>query len=204
MSMDGLEEAINYYIPRMDGWSTPEKCYKLARLIKDHKVQTSVELGIFGGRALISMAFAHRHTGGDTFGCDPWCAHASLEGQNALANDDYWANIDYYNIYKSFIHHVVMHNLLDHCRWDRIKSEIAVRLFDDESIGLLHQDSNHSEQVSCDEIERWDRKISPNGWWIMDDTHWETTKKAQNLLLDKGYEEIEDHKEWKVYRKTIK
>ena len=34
MERDILQIAIEDYIPKMDGWSTPEKCYEMARLIK--------------------------------------------------------------------------------------------------------------------------------------------------------------------------
>ena len=189
MSEDILEAAISEYIPKMDGWSTPEKCYAMARLIKENSIQTSVELGIFGGRSLISMAFAHRHTGGATWGFDPWTASASLDGDNDPAN------------YESFVHHILIHNLLDHCHWGRYKSDLAVNIFDDSSIGLLHQDSNHSEKVSCDEVERWNKKIISGGYWVMDDTNWPTTRKAQGLLLEKGYNEVRDMEEWKVFQK---
>jgi len=54
--LEQTQEAINHYIPTLLGWSTTEKCYEMARLIEDNKVQTSVELGIFAGRGFIINA----------------------------------------------------------------------------------------------------------------------------------------------------
>jgi len=84
-----------------------------------------------------------------------------------------------------------------------MKSSDAVKIFDDHSIDFLHQDSNHSEEISCMEVELYHNKVKPGGTWVFDDTNWPTTKKAQDLLVSKGYTEVYDSGEWKVYlRKT--
>jgi hypothetical protein len=83
----------------------------------------------------------------------------------------------------------------------RKKSAEAVLDFEDGSLDLVHQDSNHSEQISCDEVERWTPKLKVGGFWIADDTNWPTTQKAQKLLVEKGYTELYDSGSWKVYRK---
>jgi hypothetical protein len=70
-----------------------------------------------------------------------------------------------------------------------------------ESIDFLHQDSNHSEEISCEEVELYHSKVKPDGIWCFDDTDWSTTKKAQQLLLTKGYTEVYNAVSWKIYRK---
>ena len=83
----------------------------------------------------------------------------------------------------------------------RMKSVDAISMFKDESIDFLHQDSNHSEKISCEEVELYYNKVKKNGIWVFDDTNWETTKKAQNLLINYGYKEIYDSGTWKVYQR---
>ena len=66
----------------------------------------------------------------------------------------------------------------------------------------MHQDSNHSEKISCNEVELYKNKLKTNGIWVMDDTNWDTTKKAQILLVSYNFEELYDSGDWKVYKKN--
>ena len=74
---------------------------------------------------------------------------------------------------------------------------------------MLHQDGNHSEEMSCLDIELWSNKIKKKGYWLMDDTNWPTTQKAQKLIITKGFIEIDvdngfgkiEGREWKLYQK---
>jgi hypothetical protein len=45
-------------------------------------------------------------------------------------------------------------------------------------------------------------KVKKNGFWVFDDTNWETTQKAQKLLESYGYKEIYDSGSWKIYKRT--
>jgi hypothetical protein len=82
-----------------------------------------------------------------------------------------------------------------------MKSREACELFDEACFDVIHQDGNHSEAVSCEEVEMWCDKLVDGGWWIMDDVNWESTTKAQHLLVSKGFVEIEHHGGWAVYQK---
>ena len=83
----------------------------------------------------------------------------------------------------------------------REKSEEAVLFFSNDSLDFIHQDSNHSEKISCDEVERWLPKLKVGGFWIADDTNWDTTRVAQQRLTMNGCEEIYDSGSWKIYKK---
>jgi hypothetical protein len=39
------------------------------------------------------------------------------------------------------------------------------------------------------------------GYWVMDDTNWPSTTKAQQRILELGFKELEDHGEWKLFQK---
>ena len=84
----------------------------------------------------------------------------------------------------------------------RARSHDVVNTYADESIDLLHQDSNHSEEVSVAEVRAWLPKLKPGGWWISDDTDWPTMRVAQWLLREGGCERVEDHTQWAIYRKA--
>jgi len=162
----------------------------------------SVELGVFGGRGTISLAIGHEASGhGYVAAVDPWTKAASLEGANAPENDEWWGRLDHDAIYQSFRKALVDARVEPWCRIVRQRSDAAVNTFDDGSVALLHQDSNHSEQVSSAEVDLWTPKLQRGGFWIADDTDWATTAKAQHLLLAKGFTVVEDHTSWKVFRK---
>lgn len=200
--MDALFQRIKESIPKMEGWCTPEKGCALAKAIVDTKAELSVELGVFGGRGIISMAMAHEAIGkGVAWGFDPWTKEAALEGENIAGNDEWWGKLDLEGIYRGFVDHILAHELMKTCYWARLKSQDAVKLFKDDSIDLLHADSNHSEKVSCDEVFRWSSKVKDGGYWFADDIDWPTTKKAQKMLRENGFKLIEDHKKWAIYRK---
>lgn len=188
--------------PKTDGWASDEKAVRMAQIVNESESKISVELGVYGGRGVIAMAMAHQAIGeGVAWGFDPWSKEAALEGENDKANDEWWAKIDLEAIYRVFVEKVHSHALLPWLYWARLKSAQAVTLFEDKSISVIHADSNHSEKVSCDEVERWTPKLKPGGFWFADDIDWATTKRSQGLLLTKGMVLIEDHKSWALYQK---
>jgi hypothetical protein len=134
-------------------------------------------------------------------GIDPWEVRASLEGVNAAANDEWWSSVDHDAIYEHFLTALLRNGVARYCRIMRERSDTAVRLFADGSVSVLHQDGNHSEAVSAAEVEIWTPKLGPGGYWVADDTDWATTQLSQRLLGERGFELLEDHGGWRVYRK---
>lgn len=195
---------VDLNLEAMHGWTTPEKAKRIIQAIYECDAQTSCEVGTFAGRGTLSMAMAHKGKGsGRVWGIDPWLAEACTEGHNDPANDEWWrTKIDYPEIYKTFVNHVIAHELLPFCSWHRWKSSEVVSFFKDNSIDVLIIDGNHSEEVSCKDVEEWTPKVSPRGYLFLDDTDWPTTKAAQDLILTKGFAEIENYVKWKVYQKA--
>ena len=193
---------IEAALPPLDGWTTVEKGVRLAELVYGTRAEVSAEIGVFGGRGTIAMAFGHRAAGtGVVTAIDPWKAAASLEGENAPENDEWWGKIDHEEIFRRFVKALQSAGVADRCRILRQRSDEAVGSFADGEIAVLHQDGNHSEKVSCDEVLRWSQKVKPGGFWVADDTDWPTTQRAQALLLEQGFALVEDHGAWRVYRK---
>ena len=181
------------------GWCTPEKALKIVEVVLTHNPKVCVELGVFGGRSLLPIAVAAGEEA-TVIGVDAWAALASLEGTNNKANDDWWKTIDYDHFFKYTRQLLDSHGCQSTQLW-RDKSVNVSHKFADTSINLLHQDSNHSEEVSCAEVELYWNKVSPGGIWIFDDTNWPTTHKAQTLLESKGYACLHDSGSWKLYQR---
>lgn len=203
MSRISVEAVIEQELPTMPGWCTPEKGKRMAWYARG--AELCVELGVFGGRSLVALALTLADQGfGRADGIDPFTASASLEGSNDPANDEWWSKLNYEDIARSARETLQRLNLSpNYAQIIRMRSRDVVGLYEDGSIDVLHQDSNHSEEVSSEEVELWTPKMAPEGYWIFDDTNWPTTKKAQNALMGLGFVELEDHGDWKVYRKGI-
>ncbi len=200
MSLEEVHAAIASTLLQIPGWCVVEKGQRMAEIARGE--ETCVELGVFGGRGLVSMAMGLRDAGhGRAFGIDPYTASACLEGSNDPANMEWWSTLDYESIAKS-AQDLLGHLGLSAYAWlIRSRSADAVRMFHDSSVDVLHQDSNHSMEVSCEEVMLWTPKVKPGGYWIFDDTDWPSTKKAQEVLLGRGYREVEDHEKWKIYQR---
>jgi len=194
------KELIERELPGLPGWCTVEKGIRMSELARGAKL--CMELGVFGARGLISMAASLREQGfGHAHGIDPYTAEAALEGVNAIENDEWWASLDLGEVARTA---QVSIERLELEPWAKIiweRSQDVVDRYEDESIDVLHQDSNHSEEVTCAEVALWTPKMRPGGIWIFDDTDWPTTQHAQRELEALGFKMIEDHVSWKVYRK---
>jgi hypothetical protein len=193
-----VEKTIERELLSIPGWCTVEKGIRMAELARGASL--CVELGVFGGRGLISMALALAdQKSGRADGIDPFTPSAALEGTNDPANDDWWGRLDYSAIATEAQKAIYRLKLAPYAHLIRMRSIEVVGYYDDESISVLHQDSNHSEEISCKEVSLWASKIQRNGYWIFDDAHWPSTQKAQRELTQRGFKQLEDHTQWKVY-----
>jgi predicted O-methyltransferase YrrM len=195
---------VNY--EKIHGWCTLEKANKMIDLVNLCKPSLVVELGVFGGRSLLALALACKYNNKNSkvIGVDAWTSEASLEGTNSKENDEWWANINYADM-QNYTETVMKENEVnDIVELWKAKSADVINQFADNSIDILHQDSNHSEEVSVKEVEIYSPKLKTGGYWIFDDINWDTTKKAQDLLVSKGFVEIyvDSKNEWKIYRKN--
>ena len=190
---------------KIHGWCTLQKANKMIDIVNLYKPSLVVELGVFGGRSLVALALACKlnNKNSKVIGVDAWTSEASLEGTNDKSNDTWWANINYADM-QNYTEKVMKDNKVnDIVELWKAKSADVIDKFADNSIDILHQDSNHSEEVSVKEVEIYSPKLKRGGYWIFDDTNWDSTKKAQGLLASKGFIEIyvEPKNEWKIYRK---
>lgn len=188
----------------MEGWclNQPGKADRLYDLVHAARSLVTVELGVFGGQSFYPLAWAHAVMGtGYAIGLDPWQAAAATEGTNDPENDRWWRELDLEQIYLGAL--AVMQKDIPQRYWQflRTHSLAGPGYFEDGEITLLHQDSNHSEEVSCAELEAWLPKMAPGALWIMDDTDWPTLQVVQYQAKTRyGMTLIEDHRTWRVWQ----
>ena len=189
-AVDNLIETITNHLP---GWCTEAKAKRIMRIVVAAEARLVVELGVFGGRSFVPLALGVKAVSptGKAIGLDPYEAAPTLEGTNDPANDKYWAAMDFAPIAAAAQRGIEQAGVAEIATLVRKRSLDAVADFEDGTIDVLHQDSNHSEEVSCAEVDAWVRKIRPGGVWIVDDANWPSTQAAQRKLASLGFTPLE-------------
>ena len=181
-------EQVRVVLPTIPGWCSQPKAERLVRTILEHRLQTCVEIGVFGGSSLIPQAIALRELGSGTIvGIDPWESGAALENMMDPANAEWWSKVDLEEIYRGCLRLISTAGLERYCQLIRAKAEDVHDRFGSASVDLLHIDGNHSELTSTADAVRYLPKVRPGGFIFFDDVSWRendamTTHKAIEFL----------------------
>ena len=172
-------------IANLEGWCGYQKAKHLAQLILDRRPEVIVEIGVFGGKSLSAMAMACQHIyNGHCTGIDPWTKAAALEGDVGPDHSEWWAKLDLEQIRKTCLSNIRQLGLEDFITIQRNHDSEVLSNFEDQSIDLIHEDSNHSLQVSVRTCRDWVPKLKIGGLFIMDDSSWDTQQRSIELLND--------------------
>jgi len=196
---DELRQQIETEWILAKGWGELERVIEIAKLILEEKPKRCLEVGVFAGRGLITAALALRHVGdGYIVGIDPWKNEPCLEGENE-ANKEWWSKVDFEEIYQELMATIFRLGLENVALTLRARSQDVYWLFND--LDLLVIDGNHSEIVSCRDVEMYLPKVKPGGIISFDDTTWPSTQKALEKVNAQCsiVKAFENHT---IYRKT--
>jgi len=186
---------------QLEGWCTKFKASVLMSLIFKTKPQKIVEIGVWGGKSLVPMAFAMKALGrGKVYGIDPWSASESIQGMDGV-NKEWWGSIDHNAIYQGLVRKIAQFQLKSYVKLVRSTSENAPLISD---IDILHIDGNHSEETSFFDVMKWVPLVKSGGLIIFDDTTWGTTARAVQWL-NANYTKISDYHEdndWGIWVKS--
>ena len=194
------------------GWCTPEKASRMARLAIQAGAEQPdpllfVEIGVFGGKSLAPLALTAKHVlgRGHADGIDPYDAHASCEGTHSIENIEWWSKVDYPTILRGAREGIARLGLNEIVTLKMARSQDVVSTYEDKSIAILSQDSNHATELNFYEVMTWAPKIRPGGYWIFDDIHWHeggvpSTVAGQTRLVELGLELIETYDSWAIYQ----
>lgn len=187
--LSALFQQIETLIPTLDGWCTVERASEFAALVIGNKPQTTVCLGVWGGRDTFALALAHRHNGvGRVIAIDPWKAEASVQGQTG-EDAAWWGKQETHDLVHSrFITNIGVLGLQDFIDVRRQTSDEA-RVAGD--IGLLIVDGNHGQQAVRD-VEKFATHVPAGGYVYMDDIDWSggAVREAVGTLLRYGFREL--------------
>lgn len=159
----------------LEGWCSTYKGAILIDLILMANPKTVVEIGVWGGKSLIPMAYALRENGdGKIYGIDPWASHESIKGMDGV-NKEWWGSVNHQKILDGLIQKINHYDLNDHIELLRTTSEKAAPIYD---IGLIHFDGNHSEEYSYYDVVKWVPFVKKGGIIVFDDIGWSTPDNA--------------------------
>lgn len=197
-----FKQTALFAMRQLQGWCSEYKASTLMDLVCLMHPQTIVEIGVFGGKSLVPMAYALKAlgTGGVIYGIDPWSSFASAEGQEG-SNQDYWANLDHDSILSELQNKIAIFNLTNQIKLIRATSEDASPI---EGIDILHIDGNHSNDASYYDICKWGPLVRKGGMIIFDDITWSTIDKALTFL-NENYTKLiqidDDSNSWGIWIK---
>lgn len=204
-----IREAIESYIPRYEGWTEPARACEMAELVCQIKPKVIVEIGTFGGRSAIAMAFALRHVnkGGKIYCLDPWRLDYAKEGEWKDNQEWYEKNVNLHTIHQTCMEAIWSHNIDEWLVVIRAASQHCAELFP--SIDLLLIDGNHSEVASLRDAEMYVPRVKSGGYVMADDIDWEvrneesTVKSTQKMqrFIEQSCEEVKQTGNMKFYRK---
>lgn len=174
-------------IDKLEGWCSHEKIKKLYDLIIYSKPSNVVEIGVFGGKSLLSQAFALKeNNNGIIHGVDSWKMEDCISGLKEQVAIEWWSKLDYEKIYNNCLSAIKDNNLEQFVKLHRMTSEEFSKTINFE-IDILHIDGNHEEENSCRDVELYVPKIKTGGYIWFDDANWYQTKKAVDLI-EKTYQ----------------
>lgn len=177
-----LSLKIQTALTDISGWCNQDKAEVFASHLSSMHSPLCVEIGVFSGRSLIILGLLLKEKGrGMAVGIDNWSKTAIVEG-NESKDMKWYLDKDLEAIYQKCLTYVMDYEVEDHCAVLRLDSNRGADIFGYESIDLLHIDGNHSEKVSCRDVELFLPKVKRRGVIVFDDINWGTTKKAQAIL----------------------
>lgn len=169
----------------LEGWCSYDKSNKLYNLIIKERPTYVVEIGVFGGKSLISQAFAlkdNKH--GIIIGIDPWKLNDCILYMDDTEAINWWSKLDYDYIYNSCINAINANNLNDYVKLFKLNSSECLKYIDFQ-IDILHIDGNHEELSSCNDVDMYLPKVRSGGFIWFDDANWKQTQKAIKLIKNK-------------------
>lgn len=184
----------------LEGWCSFNKGSLLIDMVLMTDPQVIVEIGVWGGKSLIPMAFALRENGsGLIYGIDPWSSNESVKGMDGI-NKEWWSQVNHQKILDGLVQKINQYGLKNQVVLIRQTSMQTEPIYD---IGLLHIDGNHSEDCSYNDVVKWVPLVKRGGIIIFDDVTWGTTGKAVQWLDENciRFAEVKGENVWGVWIK---
>jgi predicted O-methyltransferase YrrM len=206
LTIDQVKKQAFVYMSQLEGWCSNEKAAFLIDLIYENHPKVIVEIGVWGGKSLIPMAYALKTLKqGIIYGIDPWESKASVQWITEDANKNFWDKVDHEKVFQGLVKKIDLFGLKKQISLVRSTSEAAPPIF---GIDILHVDGNHSDYTSYLDVTKWVPLVNSGGWIILDDMTWNekgvyTVSRAVEWLDQNciRFADFTDICQWGVWRK---
>lgn len=201
-----LKQHVCEVLPTIDGWCTEERAKYLIDLFLETKPKLCVEIGVYAGRTFFPVASSLKFLDdGVAIGIDPWDKYEMLKSFDPVkdsTNLRAWGNVDFENVYRTFLNLLKRFELENYCIILRMKSSEAASMISSE-IDFLCLDGNPSEMCSTQDVELYLPMVRPGGYVLLYDILQPAKIKAAELLL-KECEVVKrfDHGNCVLFKKT--
>ena len=203
MDLAGIDTLIDSQLTSLPGWCTYDKAKRLVRIASESGVSHAVEIGVHGGRSLISLALGFKLAGKGTIdGIDSYSFDDCMEaGTPEQDQRPLWSTMDFALVFDRATDGLQRFGVAEVARIIRKRADDAVSDYTDGALGLIHLDGNHSTLVSCRDVKAWMPKMAPKATWISDDTNWPSMQPALQLIQSYGFRLVEAGSEgyWSVF-----
>lgn len=183
------------------GGSPVSKCYQMAFIAQKLSLKTYVEIGVYRGKSLFSVAPAFKKNNGKCYGIDPYCSHnfketdTTEEIQKCVENFSETTDFDelYHDVLKTKID-LEMDELVTILRET---SENAYPYFQKKYalndvmqnrrtfIDMLHIDGNHDYIWVKKDAELYIPAVNEGGVIVFDDINWEGVRRVYEQVKSK-------------------
>ncbi len=154
----------------LEGWCSEKKASILIDYILSKKPDRVLEIGVFGGKSLVPMAFALQANGkGKIFGIDSWDPVVSVQGMLEESHKIWWSQLDHQKIKWGLFRKIEQLKLRDYIEIWQTTSENAPLISE---IDILHIDGNHSEERAYSDVLKWVPMVKKGGIILLNDMNW--------------------------------
>lgn len=189
--MKKKENEILSKIENLSGWCSLDKAIKLYNFIKENKIKSTLEIGVYGAKSLVPMAMAHQEFGGTLIGIDPYSQSESQ--QMMIDGNPFEFSADWEDIYSQAI--VAISSFPG---TSIIKKSLADYYDPSLKFDLIHLDGNHSRDNVLRDLTMIETMTHETTFIVIDDVNWDTVKAGIN---DYGkLELVSFYDTWAIYK----
>ncbi|GAA3571878.1 class I SAM-dependent methyltransferase [Snuella lapsa] len=187
--LKGEIELIYNIVPQdFGGGCSLYKALVMGEIIRQYKLRSSLDIGVYRGRSLFPMAIAHKFfTKGIVYGVDPYTKLDANQNDYPELKDEldkFVSVTDFQKIYKDVKDVIKNKELDDNCILVRETSSNAVLNFKKEGrkFGLIHIDGNHDTKFVIEDVLNYTPLLDHKGFVVLDDVSWNSVKPAYDIL----------------------
>ena len=162
------------------GGAPLSKCYIMAYLASFFKLKNYVEIGVYRGRSLFSVAQAFKDNEGKAYGIDPYllgeAKEYDLEETFKISVNSFLEGIDFDDMYNQVLINTEVFELSKVVEIIRKTSTEAAAYFKAIEIDMLYIDGNHDSKSVQADINNYSPLIRDGGIIIFDCINWDSVK----------------------------